>query len=118
MTGHVQKRGKHSWRLKFEGESDPVTGKRKIYYETFRGTKQAANLKLAELIVAVGNKTYVEPVKTTIGEFVAKRIETWETKGDISARTASRYRELLTNQIAPHLGAKILQKLKPIEVEN
>jgi integrase len=118
MSGHIQKRGKNSWRLKFEGEPDPLTRKRKIYYETFRGTKQAANLKLAELIVAVGNRTYTEPVKITVAEFVKERIYTWETRGDISSRTAIRYRELLTNQVAPHLGNKILQRLKPIDIEN
>ena len=56
MSGHIQKRG-NSWRLKFEGERDSITGKRSIKYETFRGTKAEAKIRLSELIVAVGRGT-------------------------------------------------------------
>jgi len=117
MSGHIQKRGKSSWRIKFDAARDPVTGKRKIQYHTLRGTKQEAKAKLIELLASVGKGTYVEPNRVTIGEFVAGRIDHWEGSGKISARTAARYRELLTNQIAPYLGAKLLQKLRPIEIE-
>jgi integrase len=34
-----------------------------------------------------------------------------------SPRTAQRYRELCDNQIAPHLGEKPVQKLKPLDIE-
>jgi integrase len=36
----------------------------------------------------------------------------------ISAKTAERYRELVENQIVPHIGDKTLQKLKPADIEN
>ena len=117
MSGHLQKRGKKSWRLKFEAERDPATGKRKIQYQTFRGTRQEAKAKLIELLASVGKGTYVEANKITVAEFVKLRIEQWEGDGTISARTAARYRELLTNQIAPHIGAKVLQKLRPLDIE-
>ena len=117
MSGHIQKRGKNSWRLKFDAERDPSSGKRKVQYQTFRGTRQEAKIRLAELIASVGRGTYIEPSKVTIGEFVQGRIDQWEAAGTISARTAARYRELLTNQITPHLGAKVLQKLRPFDIE-
>ena len=47
----------------------------------------------------------------TVAEWVRGRVDHWEASGDISARTAARYRELVENQIVPHLGAKLLQKL-------
>jgi integrase len=59
MKGHIVQRGKRSWRLKFDAERDPATGKRKIQYHTFRGTKRAAETKLAELITSVGKGDYV-----------------------------------------------------------
>ena len=62
-AGHIQRRGKASWRLKFEGERDPQTGKRKIQYVTFRGIKREAQVELARLIAAVGDATYVERAK-------------------------------------------------------
>jgi integrase len=117
MSGHIQPRGKNSWRLKFDAERDPVTGKRKIQYQTFRGTKKEAAAKLIELLASVGKGTYIEANKITVAEFVRLRIEQWEGAGKISPRTAVRYRELLTNQIAPHIGAKVIQKLRPLDIE-
>ena len=116
MKGHIQRRGKNSWRLKFDAGRE-ANGKRKIQYHTFRGTKREAQTKLAELIASVGTGVYVEPSKTTVAEFVRARVDQWEAAGDLSARTAQRYRELIENQIAPHIGTKLLQKLRPLDIE-
>jgi integrase len=40
----------------------------------------------------------------------------WEAQ-KISPKTAERYRELIENQIIPHLGAKAMQKLKAMDIE-
>jgi integrase len=117
MRGHIRQRGKNSWQLKVEGERDEITGKRIIHFATFRGGKRDAQNKLAELINAVNADTYVTPKKLTVGEHVEARINHWQTMGDISAKTAERYRELLANQIAPHIGDKVLQKLRPADIE-
>jgi integrase len=118
MRGHLRRRGERSWELKYELGRDPATGKRKIRYHSFKGTKRQAQVKLAELIVAANSGSYVEPSKTTVANFVRARINQWEAAPDgITARTAQRYRQLAENQIAPHLGAKILQKLTRLEIE-
>ena len=116
MRGNITKRGEHSWRLKFDAGSD-VTGSRKTQFVTFRGTKREAQLKLAALIASVGQGSYVEPSKATVAGFVRGRVDVWEAAGDITARTAKRYRQLVENQIAPHLGLKPLQKLTRLDVE-
>jgi integrase len=122
-AGHIQRRGKSSWRLKFEGPRDPETRQRNIQYLTFRGTKAEAKVKLAELVAAVGNSTYVEPSKLTVAEHVRARVEQWEAAYDaagktgISPKTTERYRELVENQIVPHIGAKPVQKLRPLDIE-
>jgi integrase len=116
MKGHIQQRGKNSWRLKFDAGRDGG-GHRKIQYHTFRGTKREAQVKLAELIASVASNVYVEPNKITIADFVRNRIEQWEAAGNITARTAARYRELAENQIVPHLGTRALQKLRPLDIE-
>ena len=117
MKGHIQQRGKNSWRLKFDAGRDEKTGKRKMQFHTFRGTKREAQVKLAELIASVSQAKYVEPNKVTVAEWVRGRVDVWESAGDISARTAQRYRQLVENQIAPHIGAKLLQKLRPLDIE-
>jgi hypothetical protein len=102
MKGHIRRRGERSWEIKFDTGADPLTGRRRIRYLSFKGTKREAQVKLAELIAAVGRGSYVEPSKTTVADFVRARVDQWEAAGDISARTAQRYRQLVENQIAPH----------------
>src|SRR5262245_23607500 len=100
MRGHIRRRGRESWELKFDAGRDP-TGKRKIQYVAFRGSKREAQAKLTELLAAVGKGDYVEPTKATVTDFVRGRVDQWEAAGNISARTAQRYRQLLKNQIEP-----------------
>jgi integrase len=116
MKGHIQQRGKNSYRLKFDAGRDE-NGRRKIQYATSRGTKREAQAQLSQLLAAVSAGAYVEPTRTTVGDFVASRIDQWESSGAISARSAARYREILANQITPHLGTKLLQKLRPLDIE-
>ena len=53
MKGHIQKRGKKSWRLKFDLPPDVTTRKRRTRYLTVHGTKKDAEAKLAEVLTAV-----------------------------------------------------------------
>jgi integrase len=116
MKGHIRERSPGHWAIVID-VCDPVIGKRKRKWHSFKGTKREAQIECAKLIAAVGNGDYVEPTKTTVAEFVPARIDQWETSGEISARTAQRYRQLFNNQIAPRLGAKVLRKLKPLDIE-
>ncbi len=112
MGGHIRRRGKHSWELKFDYGRDPLTGKRRIRYHNVKGTRKEAEMKLAELVLAVGKGSYVEKSKTTVADHVRARIDQWEAAEEIGAKTSERYRELLANQIAPFIGGKLVQKLK------
>jgi integrase len=94
-----------------------ATGKRKRKWHPFKGTKKQAQAECARLIAAVGAGTYTEPSKAAVADFVRGRVNQWEAAGDITARTAQRYRQLVENQIAPHIGTRILQKLTRLEVE-
>jgi hypothetical protein len=96
---------------------DPQTGERKRKWHSFKGNKREAQIECAKLIAAVGNGDYVEPSKATVADFVRTRIDQWEAAGEISVRTAERQRVLLMYQIAPHLGSKVLRKLRPLDIE-
>jgi integrase len=117
MRGNITRRGKSSWRLKFELDADRATGKRRTQYLTVRGSKRDAQTKLTEMLGSIDKDQFVEPSKITVAEFVRGRVDQWESSGEITARTAGRYRELVENQIVPHLGAKLLQKLRPLDIE-
>jgi integrase len=124
-AGHIRARGKGSWELKFEsGPRDPATGRRKIQYVSFRGTKRAAQVKLGELVAAVSNGSYIEQSKVTVAEHVRARVDQWEaahdpaTKTGISGLTAEGYRALVDTHVVPHLGAKLIQKLTTLDIES
>jgi hypothetical protein len=81
MSGHIRPRGRQSWELKLDAGRDPATGRRQIQYHSFKGTKRAARLKLAELVAAVGSGSYIEPTKLTVAEHVRARVAQWEASG-------------------------------------
>jgi integrase len=113
--GSITPRGQQSWRIRFDAER--TSGKRATRSHTFRGSRKEAQQKLAELLASVGQGSYVEPSKMSVAAFVRARIEQWEAAGDITARTAARYRGLLKHQISPHIGVTPLQKLTRLDVE-
>src|SRR5262245_35643366 len=117
MRGHLRERSPGHWAIVIDVR-DPQTGKRRRKWHSFAGTKRQAEVKLAELVAAAGKGDYIEPSKATVADFVRTRIDQWEAAGDITARTAERQRQLLKHQIAPHLGTKVLRKLRPLEIES
>jgi len=112
--GNITRRGKSSWRLKFEAsERDPATGKRQTCYVTVRGTKKDAQRELTRLLAEVENGTAVEPSRLTVAEYLREWLGADE---GLSPKTLERYRQLAEQQIIPHLGATPLQRLRPAQV--
>jgi integrase len=118
MKGHIRRRGENSFELKYEAGVDPRTGKRITKYASVKGTKRDAQVKLAELIASVAKGSHVDNSRITVAEFVRSRIDQWEASGTIQAKTAARYRELNENQIVPHIGAMLLQKVRRFTSSN
>src|SRR5262245_40613182 len=112
MTGHIRRRGERSWELKYDVGTDPLTGKRRVRYASFKGTKRAAQIELARLIAenAAGNS--VDPNKATVGEFLASWLNDWAAQ-NVSALTHQRYESLIRLYITPRVGGMAIQKLKP-----
>lgn len=113
--GHIRPRGKGSWELKFDLPRDPVTGKRRTRYVSFRGTKSEARAHLRILIGKVEERTYVEPAKMTLKDYLERWLE--HARTTVSPRTHERYGELLRNHVSSHLGATKLSDLQPIQVQ-
>lgn len=116
MSGNVTRRGKNSWRLKFDTGRDPVSGKRTIRYATVRGTKKDAQVELTRLLASRDADTLVKPTKLTVADYMRRWLATAAVLS-ISPKTAERYLQLIENQIIPHLGAYLLQKLDTEHIE-
>jgi integrase len=112
MRGSIVRRGRSSWRVKFD-LADSGEGKRQTRYVTVRGHRQDAERELARLISAAHAGTLVEPAKVTIAEY----LRSWLAgPHGLAGKTAERYAQLAEQQIIPHLGAGALQKLRPAHI--
>jgi integrase len=117
MTGHVRRRGERSWELKFDVGADPTTGKRRIRYASFKGTKRDAEVELAKLVSANAAGEGVDPTKATIAEFVDRWDRDWASS-NVSQKSLERYRQLLALYIKPNIGSMRIQKLRPVHLND
>jgi integrase len=115
VTGHIRRRGKNSWELKFDIGREERTGKRQIRYHSFKGTKREAEIELARLITSAAKGDYIDPSKETVAEFLDRWDRDW-IEHNVSPKTGERYRQLIKNQIKPHIGGLRLQKLRPVHL--
>jgi integrase len=117
--GTITRRGRRSFRIKWELPLDS-TGKRRTAYATVKGTRKAAEQELRRRLTAIDKGMHVEPSAITVTEFMKLRIGAWATRPDepISPRTAEGYSELLANQVEPFIGAPQVQKLTALDIEN
>jgi integrase len=105
--GNITKRGEKSWQLKIELPA--VNGKRHYRYATVKGSYQDAQKELTGLLGALDGGTLPEPSKMTVADYVQFWLDNAHGR---SPKTLERYGELIENQIKPHLGGHLLQKLR------
>ena len=117
MSGHIRRRGKASWELKYELPADPVTGKRRSKYESFKGTKKEASKRLNQLLYERDNGTYIEPNKVTVGEFLNQYLLD-HAQNTVGAKTFERYSEIVEKHLSPALGTLNLKQLSPLHIQN
>jgi integrase len=115
MRGHIRKRGRNSWEIKYDVER--ADGQRQTRYRSFRGARRAAQVELARLLTQVADGGHVNPNRMTVAECLRERLKVWRDMGTVSAKPAERYDQLIENQIAPFIGKVSLQKLTTKEVE-
>lgn len=117
MKGTIVRRGKSSWRLKFDVGADPVTGGRKIAYRTVHGTKRQAEAALAKALAELQDGDFVDPSAMTVHEYLKKWLSDY-ARHNVAHKTFERFEELINNQIVPRLGSVKLQKLTPLQIQS
>jgi integrase len=111
MRGHIRRRGKNSWELKFDAGIDALTGRRITRYHSFKGGKREAQNELVRLMDSDRRGEYVDPSKATLGEFLDRWERDWAAL-NVGPKTLERYKELLNVHIRPHLASVPIQKLQ------
>ena len=111
MRGHVQKRGKGSWRIYYD---EPTTdGSRRQRTLTVRGRKKDAEAKLADILASMGKAEYVEPTKQTVGQYLT----TWIGSKRAAPSTLEGYAIIIAKHLKPELGHLPVQMLSYEHVE-
>ncbi len=115
MNGTIIRRGKKSWRIKYDLPRDPETQERRIAYATIRGARKDAERELRRRLTAIDAGMQVDPSTLMIADYLDQWLD------DVAPATAApkaleRYRGLCQKQIKPHLGAIQLQKLRPADI--
>jgi len=116
MKGNITRRGKNSWRLKFDAGADPVTGERRIIYKTVRGLRRDAEAELVRELRALQTGEHVEPSRLTVGEFLKSWLKTHSA--NVAAKTGERHREIVEKHLIPELGAMPVQKLTALQIQD
>jgi len=122
MRGSITQRSRGSWSLILDlgYEPDPRTGKlrRKQKWHTFRGSRKKAEEKLTELLETVRTGQYVDPSKTTLGEWLTDWIDV-SVKPTVRPASYVRYKGVIDNHVmkAP-IAAIPLQKLRTSHIES
>jgi integrase len=115
MKGNITRRGKNSWRIKFDIEGQAGSG-RQTQYVTVRGTKKDAQIEAAKIIAAASKGDYVEGSKETVAQFADRWLRDW-ANGNTSNKTYSRYEELLRLHVSTHVGGMRIQRLKAADLQ-
>ena len=116
MTGNITRRGKSSWRIKYEIDRDPVTGKRQTRYLTVRGTKKNAQRELTRVQHEIDVGAHVDATKESVGEYLERWLRDY-AKVNVAPKTFERYNEIVTRHLKPALGAIVLKDLKPLNIQ-
>jgi integrase len=106
--GGIDERGKDRWRLRWR-----VADKR--YSKTFHGTKKAAQAEVRRLLKSADDGAHVAPDKVTLAEYLRGWLD---SESNLSPKTLERYRQLVEQQILPHLGTTVLQNLRPLQISD
>jgi integrase len=114
-AGHIRERGS-SWEIKYDIGPDPITGKRRIRYETIRGgSKRDAQRRLRELLGQVDRGTIADAGKMTTGQWLEQWLE--ECKHTVSLKTHQERAAFVHKHLIPALGSIPLARLSPAHIQ-
>lgn len=113
MRGNITRRGRSSWRLKY----DVGTGsERQIAYVTVRGTRKQAEAELAKRLTELADGRYIARSLETVETYVRH----WLTNiapAKSGPSSLAQYETMIRNHVLPELGAIELQRLDAAVVD-
>jgi integrase len=112
--GSIIRRGRRSWRVKYDLPRDE-TGERRLAYVTVKGTRKDAEKERRRRLTALDKGMHVDPSALTMADWLAQWLDD-VAPASVGEKSLERYRSLARLQIAPYIGTIQLQKLRPGDV--
>jgi len=114
--GHLTRRGKRSWRLKYDLAAGGV-GERQTRYVTLKGTRAQAQAQAAKVLASVATGEHVDSSSETLAAFVERWLRDW-ADDNVSNKTWTRYAQLLRRHLCARVGAMPIQKLRAADLQS
>jgi len=114
MRGHIQQRGKNSWRVKvFVGRD--ATGVRRYVQRTVRGTRREAERELARVVVEVDEGRHAAAAPMIYGELLDRWLDV--KRRTVDPKTIESYEWVAKRYVRPALAARKVASLRPIDLD-
>lgn len=112
MRGHIQPRGKNTWRI-FVSIGRDARGKYPRITETVHGTKGDAEKRLTEILAQYDKGELAQPKKMTVAQLCDKYLST----AHLRPRSKEWAENIIENHLKPALGNVPLKKLTTLQLE-
>jgi integrase len=115
MRGNITRRGRASWRFKFDLDRG-ADGKRETRYVTLKGTRAQAEAEAARIMASISSGEHVQASGESVAQFADRWLRDWAAI-NVSAKTFTRYEQLLRVHLLGHCGRKPIQKLTAADLQ-
>ncbi len=115
MKGSLQQRAEGTWSLILYLGRDPITGKKKQKWHTFKGNKREAQKELNRLLAAL-EAGAVDPGKLSVAEYLRKWLKEYAAV-NVTLKTYQGYEGIVEGHLAPAFGVTPLAKLSPLQIQ-
>ena len=114
MRGHIQQRGKNSWRVKvFVGRDG--AGARRYIERTVRGTRREAERELSRLLVEVDEGRHAAAAPITFGELLDRWLDV--KRRMVEPKTIESYEWVAKKYVRPALAHRKVASLRAIDLD-
>ena len=114
MKGNLTRRGKDSWRFKYDVAG--TGSKRATRYVTLKGTKAQAQAEAAKILASLATGLHVDPSTETVAAFVERWLKDWAAS-NVSNQTYEGYAQMLRKHLSARVGKMAIQKLRAADLQ-
>jgi integrase len=114
MRGHIQQRGKHSWRVKVIVGRD-ASGVRRYLQRTVRGTRRDAERELARVVVEVDEGRHAAAAPMSFDELLDRWLDV--KRRTVEANTMASYEWIARRYVRPALGDRRVASLRALDLD-